>query len=209
MGNCKYCGGKAGFLRGKHKNCEAAYQPAGSRWWFWRTWRLAGLISMNDCPIAHRVLTNVSKIRIAIAAILMLSVVGLACGTDTPEPIAPVATTVPSPTETPETPATQRPTPMPMMQPTATLQPTATATLEPTATPRPTATATPRPTATPRRPPTPTRLPTAQPTRATERYNFQNCTKLREVFPHGVPKGHPAYQPKMDRDGDDWACERS
>ena len=26
MGNCKYCGGKAGFLRGKHKNCEAAYQ---------------------------------------------------------------------------------------------------------------------------------------------------------------------------------------
>ena len=26
MGNCKYCGGKAGFLRGKHRECDAAYQ---------------------------------------------------------------------------------------------------------------------------------------------------------------------------------------
>ena len=26
MGNCKYCGGKAGFLRGKHQDCEATYQ---------------------------------------------------------------------------------------------------------------------------------------------------------------------------------------
>ena len=37
--------------------------------------------------------------------------------------------------------------------------------------------------------------------------NFKNCTELRKVYPDGVPKGHPAYQGKMDRDKDDWACE--
>ena len=26
MGNCKYCGGKAGFMRRKHKECDTAYQ---------------------------------------------------------------------------------------------------------------------------------------------------------------------------------------
>ena len=26
MGNCKYCGGKAGFLRGKHKECDATHK---------------------------------------------------------------------------------------------------------------------------------------------------------------------------------------
>ncbi len=38
--------------------------------------------------------------------------------------------------------------------------------------------------------------------------HFQNCTELRKVYPKGVPAGHPAYQPKMDRDKDGWACER-
>src|SRR5690606_16127271 len=38
-------------------------------------------------------------------------------------------------------------------------------------------------------------------------YNFKNCTELREVFPKGVPSDHPAYQSKMDRDKDNWACE--
>ncbi|WP_432355653.1 thermonuclease family protein [Sporosarcina sp. A2] len=37
---------------------------------------------------------------------------------------------------------------------------------------------------------------------------FQNCTELRKKYPNGVPKGHPAYQAKMDRDKDDFACER-
>lgn len=37
---------------------------------------------------------------------------------------------------------------------------------------------------------------------------FANCTELRKKYPNGVPKGHPAYQPKMDRDKDDYACER-
>ncbi|VEF47441.1 SPbeta phage DNA nuclease, lipoprotein [Bacillus freudenreichii] len=37
---------------------------------------------------------------------------------------------------------------------------------------------------------------------------FQNCTELRKVYPNGVPEGHPAYQPKMDRDKDGYACER-
>ena len=37
---------------------------------------------------------------------------------------------------------------------------------------------------------------------------FANCTALRKAYPHGVPKGHPAYQAKMDRDHDNWACEK-
>lgn len=37
---------------------------------------------------------------------------------------------------------------------------------------------------------------------------FKNCTELRKVYPNGVGKGHPAYQSKMDRDKDGWACER-
>ncbi|AKG75329.1 hypothetical protein AAT16_10000 [Salinicoccus halodurans] len=36
---------------------------------------------------------------------------------------------------------------------------------------------------------------------------FQNCTELKKVYPDGVPSGHAAYQPKMDRDKDDYACE--
>ncbi|WP_260858123.1 excalibur calcium-binding domain-containing protein [Bacillus sp. FJAT-22090] len=37
---------------------------------------------------------------------------------------------------------------------------------------------------------------------------FQNCTEMREYYPHGVKKGHPAYAGKHDRDKDNWACER-
>ncbi|MCM3764722.1 thermonuclease family protein [Neobacillus niacini] len=36
---------------------------------------------------------------------------------------------------------------------------------------------------------------------------FQNCTELRKVYPNGVPSTHPAYQAKMDRDKDNYACE--
>lgn len=39
------------------------------------------------------------------------------------------------------------------------------------------------------------------------RINFKNCTDLRTVYPDGVGKGHAAYQSKMDRDKDGWACE--
>lgn len=38
---------------------------------------------------------------------------------------------------------------------------------------------------------------------------FANCTELRAVYPSGVPAGHPAYQSKMDRDNDGYACEAS
>ncbi|WP_328587992.1 excalibur calcium-binding domain-containing protein [Niallia circulans] len=38
--------------------------------------------------------------------------------------------------------------------------------------------------------------------------NFANCTELRSVYPNGVPSSHPAYQSKMDRDKDGYACER-
>lgn len=36
---------------------------------------------------------------------------------------------------------------------------------------------------------------------------FQNCTELRSKYPSGVSESHPAYQRKMDRDKDGWACE--
>ena len=36
---------------------------------------------------------------------------------------------------------------------------------------------------------------------------FANCTDLRKVYPNGVPADHPAYQSKMDRDKDNYACE--
>jgi len=38
---------------------------------------------------------------------------------------------------------------------------------------------------------------------------FANCTDLRKVYPNGVPKNHTAYESKMDRDQDGFACERS
>ena len=47
----------------------------------------------------------------------------------------------------------------------------------------------------------------ANPAPQKEEY-FKNCTELRKKYPDGVPKGHPAYQQKMDRDKDDYACER-
>lgn len=37
--------------------------------------------------------------------------------------------------------------------------------------------------------------------------DFKNCTELKKVYPNGVKRGHPAYQPKFDRDGDGLACE--
>ncbi|WP_431189527.1 thermonuclease family protein [Aciduricibacillus chroicocephali] len=37
---------------------------------------------------------------------------------------------------------------------------------------------------------------------------FKNCTELRKKYSDGVPEGHPAYQSKMDRDKDGYACER-
>ena len=46
---------------------------------------------------------------------------------------------------------------------------------------------------------------TSEPQHTTE--NFQNCTELKEVYPDGVASDHAAYQSKMDRDKDNWACE--
>lgn len=37
--------------------------------------------------------------------------------------------------------------------------------------------------------------------------DFKNCTLLREYYPKGVKKGHPAYKESSDRDKDGWACE--
>lgn len=38
--------------------------------------------------------------------------------------------------------------------------------------------------------------------------SFKNCTAMRQYYPYGVKKGHPAYALKHDRDKDGWACER-
>lgn len=38
---------------------------------------------------------------------------------------------------------------------------------------------------------------------------FNNCKELRKVYPNGVNKTHPAYQPQMDGDKDGFACEAS
>lgn len=37
---------------------------------------------------------------------------------------------------------------------------------------------------------------------------YQNCTGLRQDSPNGVASSHSAYTLKMDRDTDNWACER-
>ena len=38
---------------------------------------------------------------------------------------------------------------------------------------------------------------------------FYNCDDLRTEYPNGVPSSHPAYEAKMDRDKDNFACERN
>lgn len=48
---------------------------------------------------------------------------------------------------------------------------------------------------------------TSQSTSGTASESYLNCTALRQVHPGGVPQGHPAYQAKMDRDKDGYACE--
>ena len=45
-------------------------------------------------------------------------------------------------------------------------------------------------------------------TNGSTKTNFANCTELRKVYPDGVPSSHPAYQSKMDRDKDGYACEK-
>ena len=44
-----------------------------------------------------------------------------------------------------------------------------------------------------------------QPAQSTE--NYRNCTELRQDYPDGVRRGHPAYRSNMDRDNDGHACE--
>lgn len=36
---------------------------------------------------------------------------------------------------------------------------------------------------------------------------YPNCTALRKVYSNGVPSTHPAYNAKLDRDKDNFACE--
>ncbi len=38
---------------------------------------------------------------------------------------------------------------------------------------------------------------------------FKNCTEMRKTYPNGVKKGHKAYASKLDRDKDNWACEKN
>lgn len=50
--------------------------------------------------------------------------------------------------------------------------------------------------------------PSAQATTTETTEWFDNCTHLRTKYPNGVASDHPAYQAKMDRDKDNFACER-
>ncbi|WP_325870412.1 excalibur calcium-binding domain-containing protein [Mammaliicoccus sciuri] len=43
---------------------------------------------------------------------------------------------------------------------------------------------------------------------APQTQHFGNCSSLRQVYPNGVPAGHPAYNGNLDRDHDGFACER-
>lgn len=38
--------------------------------------------------------------------------------------------------------------------------------------------------------------------------SYSNCTQLRQDYPAGVPSSHPAYASRLDRDKDNYACER-
>ncbi|WP_304413037.1 excalibur calcium-binding domain-containing protein [Exiguobacterium sp. MH3] len=44
---------------------------------------------------------------------------------------------------------------------------------------------------------------------ATTQVSFDNCDDLRTEYPNGVPSSHPAYDSNMDRDKDNFACERN
>jgi competence protein ComEC len=56
----------------------------------------------------------------------------------------------------------------------------------------------------------PSRKARVRPTRTTAAAtSFKNCTALNAVHPDGVPKGHPAYASRHDRDRDNWACEKN
>ena len=52
-----------------------------------------------------------------------------------------------------------------------------------------------------------TRNPSAEPEGEEPCGPYRNCTELRKDHPGGVAKGHCAYQSRMDRDKDGWACE--
>lgn len=64
------------------------------------------------------------------------------------------------------------------------------------------------------RKPTPSRTPaktprpsSPSPSEPVTGAGYSNCDELRVDYPVGVPKTHPAYRAKFDRDGDGWACE--
>ncbi len=38
-------------------------------------------------------------------------------------------------------------------------------------------------------------------------FYFDNCETLQMKYPDGVPEGHPAYRPGLDRNRNGWACE--
>ncbi|OBJ24839.1 excalibur calcium-binding domain-containing protein [Mycobacterium colombiense] len=38
--------------------------------------------------------------------------------------------------------------------------------------------------------------------------SYKNCTEAHKNGRYNIPKGDPAYQPKLDRDNDGIACER-
>jgi micrococcal nuclease len=50
--------------------------------------------------------------------------------------------------------------------------------------------------------------PTPAPSLKSSPLKFKNCSELRRVYPRGVPSDHPSYEKYLDRDQDNFACER-
>lgn len=49
---------------------------------------------------------------------------------------------------------------------------------------------------------------TPTPSSKPSQLKFKNCSELRKVYPRGIPFDHPSYEKHLDRDNDNFACER-
>lgn len=54
---------------------------------------------------------------------------------------------------------------------------------------------------------TPSNQTTVNQNSAPQQTYFRNCDELKKVYPAGVPAGHPAYQRRLDRNHNGFACE--
>lgn len=136
---------------------------------------------------------------VVLAAILTDRLTG--DSTPTPTPAAPSAYTNP-PTTAPATTAAAPTTPARTTTPAADEPEGARTTIRPPRRGAGPATTRPRTTA-------PRTTPVTDPdeTEPVTGVGYDNCDELRDDYKAGVPRGHPAYESRFDRDNDGWACE--